>query len=96
MRITIPYMFLTVPGGRNTYADFLATIPDELPRRPPDAREVKEVPDLLAPRIILHMLSCGKTVFADQRLLGNPHVLDYLTSEMMDRLYRVETGAAAA
>lgn len=95
MRINIPYMFLTVPGGRNTYADFLATIPDELPGRPPDVKEIKEIPDSQAPVLVLHMLSCGKTVFADQKLLDNPHVLDYLTSEMLDRLYCVETGKVA-
>ena len=95
MKIMIPHMFLTVPGGRKAYADFLATIPDELPRRAPEAREVKEIGLPKAPRIILHMLSCGKTVFADQRLLNDPHVLDYLTSEMLDRLYCVETRAVA-
>lgn len=88
-------MFLTVPGNRDRFANFLAAIRDELPRRPPDAEEIKEIPDSQAPRLVLHMLSCGKTVFADQRLLRNPHMLDYLTSEMMDRLYSVETSRAA-
>ena len=88
-------MFLTVPGNRDRFANFLATIGDELPGRPPDVKEIKEIPDLQAPRVVLHMLSCGKTVFADQRLMDNPRMLDYLTSEMLDRLYSVETGRAA-
>lgn len=88
---TIPNMYVTFVGGRNSFASFLETIPDELPGKPPSVKEIKEIREGLAPRIILHMLANQKKVFVDKRLLAP--VLDdlvcYVPSEMLSRLYCV-------
>lgn len=87
-------MFVTTLGRRQSYAAFLRGIPDELPTEPPPEAEIKEVPAGKAQRVILAWLGNGKTVFADRKFLGSnsSEFLHYLTSEMLCRLYVVDSG----
>lgn len=91
MKIQIPFIYVTYPGGRPAYAALLGSIQNELPKRPPDISQIKELDTSRAASLILLMLSCGKTVFVDNKLLQL--VLDEIssgtTSEMLSRIYTV-------
>ena len=92
MKIQITYMYVTYPGGRQSFASTLRAIPDELPERPPEEKQIKELDPGRAASLIQYMLTNGKSVFVDDRLLAPilTEITDYLTSEMLCRLYCVE------
>ena len=92
-KITVPYMFLTIPGGRNGYIKVLSSHQNELPVKMPKEREVMEIDPERAPLLILQMLVTGKTVFADERLLTETvleRTIPYVPDEMIPRFRIVE------